>query len=46
MDSVANVTALLAVDRLFFTNPGVPLGKLEARAMAAVDAGLASVLSL
>jgi len=45
-DSVANVTALLAVDRVFFANPGVPLGKLGSRAMDAIDAGLALVLSL
>lgn len=45
-DSVANVTALLAIDRVFFSDPGVPLGKLGPRTMSAIDAGLALVLSL
>jgi mRNA interferase MazF len=45
-DCVANVSAVVTVDRLFFENPGVPLGRLGTRTMRGIDEGLALVLSL
>lgn len=45
-DSVANVTALITVDRVFFRMPGIALSKLSTRTMKLVDEGIALVLSL
>jgi mRNA interferase MazF len=45
-DSVANVTQLVTIDKVFFAQPGVPLGKLTRRTVQAIDEGLALVLSL
>jgi len=45
-DSVANVTAVLTVDRKFFADPGHPLGALSKPIMERIDKGLALVLSL
>lgn len=45
-DSVANVSALITVDRAFFATPGFALAALTPRSMKAVDEGLALVLSL
>jgi mRNA interferase MazF len=45
-DCVANVSALITVDRAFFANPGVAIGKLGVRAMARIEAGLSLILSL
>ena len=45
-DSVANVTAVITVDRKFFADPGYALGVLSRPTMDLVDKGLALVLSL
>jgi mRNA interferase MazF len=45
-DSVANVTAVITVDRKFFADPGHPLGMLSRPTMDLIDKGLALVLSL
>lgn len=45
-DCVANVTAVITVDRRFFANPGRPLGALSKPTMDLLDNGLALVLSL
>ena len=45
-DSVANVSALITVDRAFFGDPGFPLGKLGKRSLLAIEQGLSLVLSL
>jgi len=45
-DSVANVSAIVTVDRRFFRSPGFALCKLDARTMRLVDEGLEMVLSL
>lgn len=44
-DSVANVTAVITVDRRFFANPGHSLGASR-RTMDLIDKGLMLVLSL
>lgn len=46
LDSVANVTAVLTVDRRFFADPGHPLGTLSKPTVELIDKGLALVLSL
>lgn len=45
-DCVANVTAVITVDRRFFADPGHPLGALSKPTMELIDKGLALVLSL
>ena len=45
LDSVANVTSVLTVDRRFFADPGHPLGTLSRPTMELIDRGLALVLS-
>lgn len=45
-ESVANSTALLAIDRVFFSDPGRPLGRLRPSSRRALDAGLRLVLGV
>jgi mRNA interferase MazF len=45
-DCVANLTAVVTVDRRFFADPGHPLGALSRRTMELIDKGLSLVLSL
>jgi mRNA interferase MazF len=45
-DCVANVTAVITVDRRFFADPGHPLGTLSRPTMDLIDKGLALVLTL
>src|SRR5439155_17846502 len=45
-ECVANVTAVITVDRRFFADPGYPLGALSRSTMDLIDKGLALVLSL
>ena len=45
-DCVANITAVITVDRKFFADPGHPLGALSKPTMNLIDKGLALVLSL
>jgi len=45
-DCVANVTAVITVDRKFFSDPGHALGALSRRTMEHLDKGLSLVLSL
>lgn len=45
-ESVANVTALLAVDRSFFGDPDEPLGRVRKSSLEAIGQGLRLVLGL
>lgn len=45
-DCVANITAVITVDRKFFADPGHPLGALSKPTMNLIDQGLALILSL
>lgn len=45
-DCVANVTAVITVDRRFFADPGHPLGVLSRPTMDLIDKGISLVLSL